>query len=172
MKQNKLFCTRCDNLLVATAESSNQPDRHASAGVTYTFECQPCQLRFQVSQQEISHPAASQDRRQTTRVPVRVPVDLECGEISAEATVTDISKGGCAVEVQQPLTVGQLLRLKFPPPTGSVDNCATQKIATVQNLRGHKAGVKFLAFTPEEQTRLTKTVTKSIQFFPPPEKRS
>ena len=171
MKQNKLFCTRCDNLLVATAESSNQPDRHASASVTYTFECQPCQLRFQVSQQEISHSAATQDRRQTTRVPVRVPVDLECGEIAAEAIVTDISKGGCLVEVQQPLTVGQLLRLKFPPPTGSVDNCATQKIATVQNLRGQKAGVKFLAFTQEEQTKLTKTVTKSIQFFPPPEKR-
>jgi hypothetical protein len=96
-----------------------------------------------------------------------MPVDLECGELAGKGTVMDISRGGCSVESQQPLTVGQLLRLKFPPPTGSVDNCATQKIATVQNLRGQKAGVKFLAFTPEEQTKLTKTVTKSIQFFPP-----
>lgn len=86
--------------------------------------------------------------------------------------MTDISKGGCAVESSQRLTIGQLLRLKFPPPTGSVDNCATQKIATVQNIRGGKAGMKFLAFTPEEQTKLTKTITKSIQFFPPSEKRS
>jgi hypothetical protein len=52
-----------------------------------------------------------------------------------------------------------------------VDTLATQKIATVQNVRGDKAGMKFLAFTPEEQTKLTRTVTKSIQFFPPPDKR-
>jgi hypothetical protein len=99
-------------------------------------------------------------------------VDLECGTIAGEGTVTDISKGGCAVESQQPLTVGQLLRLKFPPPTGSIDTLATQKIGTVRNIRDRKAGVQFLAFTPEEQTKLTKTITKSIQFFPAPDKRS
>lgn len=167
MGTKKLFCTRCGNLLVANSESTNQPDRQSAASVTYTFDCQPCQLRFQVSQQDIPSSAAPQDRRKATRVPVQVPVDLECGELVGGGTVTDISRGGCSVESQQRLTVGQLLRLKFPPPTGSVDNCATQKIATVQNLRGQKAGVKFLAFTPEEQARLTKTVTKSIQFFPP-----
>lgn len=167
MEPKKLTCTRCGNLLVATSESTNQPDRHSTASVMYTFDCQPCQLRFQVSQQNIPSSAEPQDRRKAPRVPVHMPVDLECGELAGEGTVMDISKGGCSVESQHPLTVGQLLRLKFPPPTGSVDNCATQKIATVQNLRGQKAGVKFLAFTPEEQTKLTKTVTKSIQFFPP-----
>jgi hypothetical protein len=167
MGQKKLYCTRCNNLLVSRAESANPQSRQSAASIIYTFECPPCRLRFQVLQEEITPQAAPLDRRQAVRIPVRVPVDLECGEISAEATVTDISKSGCSVESQQTLTIGQLLRLKFPPPTGSVDNCATQKIATVQNLRGQKAGMKFLAFTPEEQTRLTKTVTKSIQFFPP-----
>jgi len=127
---------------------------------------------FQVAQQAMTGPREPQDRRDAPRIPVRVPVDLECGTLVGEGTVTDISKGGCAVQSQQPLTVGQLLRLKFPAPTGSVDNCATMKIATVKNLRGDKAGVRFLAFTPEEQTKLTKTVTKSIQFFPPPETRT
>lgn len=167
MEPKKLTCTRCGKLLVATSESTNQPDSHSTASVMYIFDCQPCQLRFQLSQQNIPSSVPPQDRRKALRVPVHVPVDLECGELVGEATVTDISKGGCSVESQHLLTVGQLLRLKFPPPTGSVDNCATQKIATVQNLRGQKAGVKFLAFTPEEQTKLTKTVTKSIQFFPP-----
>ncbi len=167
MEPKKLFCTRCGSLLVATSESKNQPDLHSTASVMYTFDCQPCQLRFQVSQQDIPSSAEPQDRRKTPRIPVHVPVNLECGELVGEGTVTDISKGGCTLESQQLLTVGQLLRLKFPPPTGSVDNCATQKIATVQNLRGQKAGMKFLAFTPEEQTKLTKTITKSIQFFPP-----
>lgn len=167
MEPKKLFCTRCGNLLVATSESTNQPDRQSTASVMYTFDCQPCQLRFQVSQQNIPSSAEPQERRKALRIPIHMPVDLECGELAGEGTVTDISKGGCSVESQQRLSVGQLLRLKFPPPTGSVDNCATQKIATVQNLRGQKAGVKFLAFTPEEQTKLTKTVTKSIQFFPP-----
>lgn len=163
----KLFCARCGNLLVATSESTNQPDRQSTASVLYTFDCQLCQLRFQVSQQGIPSSAAPQDRRKAPRVPVHVPVDLECGELAGAGTVTDISKGGCSVESQQSLSIGQLLRLKFPAPTGSVDNCTTQKIATVQNLRGQKAGMKFLAFTPEEQAKLTKTVTKSIQFFPP-----
>lgn len=167
MGSKKLFCTNCGNLLVAASESTNQPDHLSTASAIYTFECQPCRLRFQVSQQAIPSAAEPQDRRKAPRIPVHVPVDLECGELVAEGTVTDISKGGCTVESEQRLTIGQLLRLKFPPPTGSKDNCATQKIATVQNLRGQKAGMKFLAFTPEEQTKLTRTVTKSIQFFPP-----
>ncbi len=167
MGAKKLFCTRCDSLLEARTESVPQPDRHSATSVIYTFECQACRLRFQVSQQDIASSVEPQNRRKAPRVPIHMPVDLECGEQVAEGTVTDISKGGCAVESQQPLTIGQLLRLKFPPPTGSVDNLATQKIATVQNLRGQKAGVKFLAFTEEEQSKLTKTVTKSIQYFPP-----
>jgi len=170
MKQKKLFCTGCGNLLVAISESTPSRDRDAAGSVTYAFECAACQLRFQVSQQAMTAPKETQDRREAPRIPVRVPVDLECGTLVGEGTVTDISKGGCAVQSNQPLTVGQLLRLKFPAPTGSVDNCATMKIASVKNLRGDKAGVKFLAFTPEEQTKLTKTVTKSVQFFPPPEK--
>lgn len=172
MKQRKLFCTGCGNLLVATSEAAPHRDLDAAGSVTYTFECDPCQLRFQVTQQAITGPKEPQDRREAPRIPVRVPVDLECGSLVGEGTVTDISKGGCAVQSQQPLSIGQLLRLKFPAPTGSVDNCATMKIATVKNLRGDKAGVRFLAFTPEEQTKLTKTVTKSIQFFPPPEKQA
>jgi hypothetical protein len=155
---------------VATSEATGQPDPHSPVGLIYTFECQPCRLRFQVAQQEISAQTETQDRRKSPRIPVQVPVDLECGEIVGEGTVTDISKGGCSIQSSQRLTVGQLLRLKFPPPTGSVGNCATMKIATVQNLRGGKAGMKFLAFTPEEQAKLTKTITKSIQFFPPSSK--
>ena len=171
MASKKTFCARCGNLLVATSESTHQGDRDTAASVTYTFECQPCQLRFEMSQKDMAQPAESPDRRRSARVPVQVPVNLECGEFAGEGTVTDISKGGCAVQSSQRLTVGQLLRVKFPPPTGSVDTLATQKIATVQNVRGDKAGMKFLAFTPEEQTKLTRTVTKSIQFFPPPDKR-
>lgn len=170
MAAKKLYCTRCGNLLVATAESSGPSGPQAPVSVVYTFECQPCRLRFRVSQEEIPSGAKAQDRRTAPRVPVHVPVELECGTLVGEGTVTDISRGGCAVESQQPLTIGQLLRLKFPPPTGSVDDCATQKIATVQNIRGRKAGMKFLVFTPEEQSRLTRTVTKSVQFFPPPDK--
>jgi len=167
MGPKKLYCTRCDSLLVARSESTPQPDRHSASSVIYTFECQACGLRFQVSQQDIIPAAEPQDRRKAPRVPISMRIDLECGEHVGEGMITDISKGGCAVESPQPLTIGQLLRLKFPPPTGSVENLGTQKIAAVQNLRGQKAGVKFLAFTDEEKSKLTKTVTKSIQYFPP-----
>lgn len=172
MKQPKrMFCTHCGNVLTAISESTTQSGPRPT-DIAYAFECQPCQLRFQVSQQPLAAAEDAQDRRRASRVPVNVPVDLECGTLVGEGTVTDISKNGCAIESSQPLTIGQLLRLKFPPPTGSADNCATIKIAAVQNLRGQKAGMKFLAFTPEEQTKLTKTVAKSIQFFPPSEKQS
>lgn len=170
MASKKLYCTRCGNLLVATSESASPPGPRTPVSFVYTFECQPCRLRFHVSQEAIISGAKVQDRRAAPRVPVQVSVELERGTLVGEGTVTDISKGGCAVESQQPLTIGQLLRLKFPPPTGSVDDCATQKIATVQNIRGRKARMKFLAFAPEEQTRLIRTVTKSVQFFPPPDR--
>jgi len=51
MKQRKLFCTGCGNLLVATSESAPHRDSDTAGSVTYTFECAPCQLRFQVAQQ-------------------------------------------------------------------------------------------------------------------------
>jgi hypothetical protein len=75
------------------------------------------------------------------------------------------------VESKHALTIGQLLRLKFPPPTGAVDDCAAQTLATVQNIRGRKAGMKFLALTAEAQAKLTRAVTTSILFSPPPDKR-
>jgi len=169
MGPKKLLCPRCNSLLVARAKSTGPSDRQPADSGLQAFECRSCGHRFQAAPPEAPPPAETQDRRKHTRVPIKMPVDLEWGEHGGEGTITDISKGGCAVESPhaRALTTGQLLRLKFPPPTGSVDLLGTQKIATVQNLRGEKAGMKFLAPTDEDQVKLTKTVSKSIQFFPP-----
>lgn len=169
MGPKKLLCPRCNSLLVGLAKSTDPSDnRTADSGLT-AFECRSCGHHFQAALPGAPAPAEQQERRKHPRVPINMPVDLEWGEHGGEGTVTDISKGGCAVETQQTraLTTGQLLRLKFPPPTGSVDLLGTQKIATVQNIRGLKAGMKFLAPTEDEQHKLTKTVSKSIQYFPP-----
>ena len=75
MKPQKLFCTHCGNLLLSTAESGGQPGPRPSE-TAYTFDCPPCQLRFQVSQQKLVEATDAQDRRKVSRIPVNVPVDL------------------------------------------------------------------------------------------------
>lgn len=169
MVPKKLLCPRCNSLLVGRVKAATLSDRQVVDSGLHTFECRSCGHRFQAAAPGTLPPAETSDRRRHPRVPIKMPVDLEWGEHGGEGTVTDISKGGCAVESPQTrgLTTGQLLRLKFPPPTGSVDLLGTQKIATVQNIRGQKAGMKFLAPTEDDQVKLTKTVSKSIQFFPP-----
>lgn len=94
-----------------------------------------------------------------------MPVDFEWGEHAGDGTVTDISKGGCAVESQRSLNAGLLLLLKFPPSVRSVERDTPQQIASVQNVRGERAGMKFLAFTQQEQLALTQTVERSIRLF-------
>ncbi len=165
MGPKKLYCTRCDSLLVARSESTPQPDRHSASSVIYTFECQACGLRFQVSQQDIIPAAEPQDRRKAPRTPIHMPVDFEWGEHGGDGTVTDISKDGCAVESQRRLSTGLLLLLKFPPSVRSTEPDTPQQIASVQNVRGERAGMKFLAFTQREQLALAQTVERSIQLF-------
>ena len=169
MGPKKLLCPRCNSLLIGRAKSTDPSAPDVADSGLHAFECRSCGHRFQAALPEAPPPAEPQDRRKFTRVPIKMPVDIEWAEHAGEGTITDISKGGCAVESPQTpaLTTGQLLRLKFPPPTGSVDLLGTQKIATVQNIRGQKAGMKFLAPTEDDKLKLTKTVSKSIQFFPP-----
>jgi hypothetical protein len=107
----------------------------------------------------------AQDRRKFPRTPLNMPVDFEWGEHTGNGMVTDISKGGCAVESEQRLSAGLLLILKFPPAVAITKNGGPQQIASVQNLRGERAGMRFLAFTQAEQLKLAQTVERSIQLF-------
>ncbi len=165
MGSKKLFCPRCNSLLVARAESTDPLDRHLADSAIYAFECRSCGHRFRASQQDIPPPAEPQDRRKAPRTPIHMPVDLEWGEQGGDGTVTDISKGGCAVESQRRLSAGLLLLLKFPPSVRPTERDTPQQIASVQNVRGERAGMKFLAFTQREQLALAQTVERSIQLF-------
>lgn len=165
MGPQKLFCPRCNSLLVTRAESTDPLDRQLATSAIYAFECRSCGHRFRASQQDVPPPAEPQDRRKTPRTPIRMPVDFEWGEHAGDGTVTDISKGGCAVESQRRLNAGLLLLLKFPPSVRSTERDTPQQIASVQNVRGERAGMKFLAFTQAEQLALAQTVAQSIQLF-------
>ena len=165
MGPKKPFCPRCESLLVVRAESTDPLDRHLATSAIYAFECRSCGHRFRASQQDAPSPEESQDRRKFPRTPIHMPVNFEWGEQGGEGTITDISKGGCAVESQRRLNAGLLLLLKFPSSVRSTERDTPQQIASVQNLRGERAGMKFLAFTQEEQLALAQTVTRSIQLF-------
>ncbi len=165
MGSKKLFCPRCESLLVERTESADPLDRHLADSAIYAFECRSCGHRFRASQQDAPLPAEAQDRRKTPRVPIHMPVNFEWGEHRGDGTITDISKDGCAVESQRRLSTGLLLLLKFPSSVSAMEHSGAQQIASIQNLRGERAGMKFLAFTQEEQLRLAQTVTRSIQLF-------
>ena len=121
-----------------------------------------------------------QDRRQTPRLPVRIPIFIRLGansEESFEAVVLDISEGGVFVHGTAPIAIGEKVRIEFrftaldmemlplrhhrsvyknaPPAT-------VQATAVVCWARGTAItgfGLKFVNLQPDEKEYVFKLVT-------------
>ena len=98
----------------------------------------------------------SDDRRMERRSFTRHPCNGSCeifakGERCGWGSVTDISRGGCYIEIPHPLPIGSevQLRLNF----GGLDFDVAAKVATSYPLVG--MGMVFLPIPEAEQNKLT-----------------
>lgn len=160
-----MFCPRCESLLVVRSLSTSLLDRLLSRVSIYSFQCQMCWYRFRVRQRRARASTVAVEHRQFHRTPVQIPVSFEWAEGQDKGTITDISAGGCAIESKRHLRPGLLLRLQLPVGTGETPDTTVQQIVLVRSVHGDRAGVEFLAPTPQEQMQLTQTITRTIGLF-------
>jgi hypothetical protein len=158
-----MLCPRCESLLVVQRTSTSPLDCLLSLLSIYPFQCQMCRYRFRARQAEPREFTGVTERRQVSRAPVCIPVRFESGEGLGEGVITDISDGGCALESKQQLKPGFLLRLHLPTGTDEEPSCTVPQLGSVRSVHGNRAGVRFVALTPQKQLQLTHTISKYIK---------
>jgi DNA-directed RNA polymerase subunit M/transcription elongation factor TFIIS len=161
-----MLCPKCDSMMVSQSRASGLLDRACALFFSLApFQCQSCRHRFRARQPAAREAAASDERRKIARQPVRIPVNFECGDDGGEGTLTDLSKDGCTLDSKRRLRPGLLLRVHLPSGTEQAPHATATQIATVRSVDGSRAGLKFLAFTPPEQTHLEETITRTMRKF-------
>ena len=151
-----MLCPQCDSLFVERQPSRGLLDTLAEFFSVYSFQCQSCKYRFR------SFVSLGEHRR-GIRVPIQIPVSFEWGEGRGEGVLTDISEGGCALESKRRLAPGLILRLRILAGTDETTGPAAQQVASVRWVQGDRAGMKFLALTPQEKHQLTQTITRCLR---------
>lgn len=165
METTKTLCPFCESPLVTQVEPTTLLDKLAALISLHPFQCESCKRRFRIKQQGGQSSSDPRERRKSLRVPVEIPVTFESNEVSGEGTLTDISPHGCTLDSKQNLRSGLVLRLHLPAGKGQKPDSTVQQLATVMGVNGHRAGLKFLAYSSQERDALTQTVTRSMKIF-------
>ena len=165
METTKTLCPFCKSQLVTQVLPASLLDKLAALISVHPFQCESCKRRFRIKQQGGQSSSDSTQRRKSLRVSVQIPVTFESNEVSGEGTLTDISQHGCSLVSKQTLRPGIVLRLHLPADKGQKPDSTAQQLASVLGVNGSRAGLKFLAYSPQERDALTQTVTRSMKIF-------
>lgn len=164
MATTKTLCPFCQSLFVMPVAPEGLMDKLATMMSLHPFQCESCKKRFRLKQ-EGGPPASGSERRKSIRVAVQIPVTFESNEVSGDGMLTDMSLHGCSLNSKQPLRAGLIIKLNLPAGKGQKAGSTVQQLATVMGINGTKAGLKFLAYSFQERTALTQTVTQSVRIF-------
>lgn len=154
-----MFCPRCDSLLVRRSRPWPLVDWLRALISRYPFRCESCRHRFYAKAPGWRGATGTAEHRNAARIPVSIPVDFEWGEGKGEGVLLDFSNGGCALESKRLLKPGLLLRLRLPAGPGQAKESTGQHLVAVRSVQGRRAGVQFLALTPQEKEELESTIT-------------
>lgn len=123
----------------------------------YPFRCQLCTCRFRAMAWGHRYAKEHVDQRQLERFPVNCPARFFVNQtrgpdLEGDATVTDLSMGGCGFETRSMLEPGMLLRLQIQ--TWEDQQAVRVAPAVVRAVRPRVIGVEFLDIPPPEKQRL------------------
>lgn len=154
-----MTCPRCDSLLVRRSRPRYLLDWLHALVSSFPYRCRSCRHRFYLTVRGGRDARAGGEHRAADRAPVRVPVHFEWGGGKGDGVMLDLSIGGCAIESKRRLKPGLLLRLQLPAGQEQKPASTGQHLVTVRSVRGDRAGVKFLALTPQEKAQLDHSLT-------------
>ncbi|MBI5511295.1 MAG: PilZ domain-containing protein [Deltaproteobacteria bacterium] len=87
-------------------------------------------------------------KRASARVPVYCPVSMWGDPTQSDSVCVNLSTGGMALAVAEPLPVGTLLRISAILPSGRVFE-ATVVVVWARSDKAHRIGVCFLTLKDE-----------------------
>ena len=110
---------------------------------------------------------AGEEHREDARVVVGSPVSIRSGLLPREATLIDLSVGGCRLLSETPVPLGRRLRVRLPEPTpGKAGSCLIGRVVRVDPDGGANSdsnwriGVAFELRDQAERTELERCVAQ------------
>ncbi len=145
-------CPHCDSFFVQEKPPLGLRDRLARLFFLYPYQCLSCTHRFPCF-------VSPREHRRGYRIPVRIPVRFELAGGRGEGILTDVSVGGCALESADALTPGRTLTLRLLGRSQETDRAQDEVVVTVRWVYGNRAGMQFIAPTPQEEQRIVHVIS-------------
>jgi PilZ domain len=145
------LCPNCSRKYVKRVHRENILERVLSIFFIYPFRCQLCGHRFGVRQPGVKYVRIDEDRRTYERFSISFPIGFGNHQIDSQGSVTDISMGGCAMQTDARLAVGEIIRVSLEIPN---EFPVTVDAALVRVVHGGRVGLEFLKFQESERKHL------------------
>jgi hypothetical protein len=128
----------------------------------FQFRCQLCTTRFQARRPGNRQTSQEFDRREYRRLRTNLAASLILDPPSLDGLVSDISMGGCTLQVTTSLPRGTFVKVVLHAPGGQPDiKIDAAMISSIQPL---SIGVKFLEFQPEDKQRMGQLVLELLAY--------
>jgi hypothetical protein len=153
----EIVCPRCRKPFVQAVRRQGLLDRLLHWIYVHPHACKVCRHRFYVMQWGLRPSDFPMDNGQYRMRPVRIHAAVLDEQGRRDGDVTDLSMGGCMLELPAPLLEGAVIGLHLDalddePPIAV-------EAAIVRSALGAKAEVEFLRLGKNEEERLNRFVT-------------
>jgi len=151
-----LHCPICGTSFVRVTYPEGRIERLLSRINVYPCRCQLCTNRFRVFHAGARHSTQAFDRRQYTRLPASIEVQvLDHKQLPVTNRITDISMDGCTLQTTG-FPKGSFIELVLKPTVE--EEAIHVETAMVCSVRPLSMGVRFLEIPPEHYRRLAQVV--------------
>jgi PilZ domain len=147
---NRPFCPECSTEYVKRVRRKTIAERLLSLLYIYPFHCQLCGCRFKTLRWGVRYVRIDEDGRDYERLPTDFPFTIVCNEVTVKGRVSEISIGGCTLQTETPMRLGQVIDLQLHISNDPI----TIDSLVVRNTSANRAGVEFLRLSQRERTRL------------------
>jgi hypothetical protein len=153
----EIVCSQCRKPFVQAVRQRGFLDRLLHRIYMHPYGCKACRRRFYVLQWGVRPGEIPPDTSQYRMRPVRIHATLLDEQGHREGDITDLSMGGCMIELTARLLEGTLLgvhldALDDEPPI-------VVEAAIVRAAVGGRTELEFLKLAPQEEDRLNRFVT-------------
>jgi hypothetical protein len=158
----ELHCPACGTPCVRVSSRSGIIEKMLNQLHIFQFRCQLCTTRFQARRPGNRLTSQEFDRREYRRLRTNLAASLILDPPSLDGLVSDISMGGCTLQVTTSLPRGTFVKMVLHAPGGEPDiKIDAAMISSIQLL---SIGVKFLEFQPEDKQRMGQLVLELLAY--------
>ena len=163
----ELYCPACGTPCVRVTSGTNLVEKTLNRLSIFHVRCQLCATRFQARRPGNRQTSQEFDRREYRRLQVNFVASLMLDSPTAGGVITDISMGGCTLQVASSLPRGTFVKLVIHAPAGLPD--IKVDAAMICSIHPQSIGVKFLEFALDHKQRMGQLVLELLahQQVPP-----